>query len=116
MSGSEAHDVVVIGAGQSGLAMSWHLHDRDIDHVVLERGAVGQRWRTERWDSLRFQFPNWSLELLGWRYDGPDPDGFAHHSEVAAVIDTYAAPPRSVVRENTGVTALRPARNCPGGP
>jgi putative flavoprotein involved in K+ transport len=40
MSGSEAHDVVVIRAGQSGLAMSWHLHDRDIDHVVLERGAV----------------------------------------------------------------------------
>jgi putative flavoprotein involved in K+ transport len=55
----ERHDVIVIGGGQAGLAMSWQLRDRGLEHVVLERGRVGERWRTERWDSLAFQFPNW---------------------------------------------------------
>ena len=52
-------DVVVIGAGQAGLAMSRCLADRGIDHVVLERGRVAERWRSERWDSLRLLTPNW---------------------------------------------------------
>jgi putative flavoprotein involved in K+ transport len=50
---------VVIGAGQSGLAMSKHLSDRGIDHVVLDRGGVANSWQTERWDSLRLLTPNW---------------------------------------------------------
>jgi NADPH-dependent 2,4-dienoyl-CoA reductase/sulfur reductase-like enzyme len=55
----ERYDVIVIGAGQAGLAMTWQLRERSEEHVVLERGQVGERWRTERWDSLAFQFPNW---------------------------------------------------------
>jgi hypothetical protein len=42
------------------------LQQRGREHVVLERRQVGERWRTERWESLRFQFPNWSLELPGY--------------------------------------------------
>ena len=71
----ERLDVVIIGAGQAGLAMSWQLRERGMEHVVLERGRVGQRWRTERWDSLAFQFPNWSLSLPGLAYDGPGRTG-----------------------------------------
>ena len=51
--------VVVIGAGQAGLAMSWWLARRSIDHVVLERGEVANTWRTQRWDSLTLLTPNW---------------------------------------------------------
>jgi putative flavoprotein involved in K+ transport len=54
----EHHDTVIVGAGQAGLAMSAVLRQRGREHVVLERRRVGERWRTERWDSLRFQFPN----------------------------------------------------------
>jgi putative flavoprotein involved in K+ transport len=54
-----AVDVVVIGAGHSGLAMSHALGRRAIEHVVLERGEVANAWRTERWDSLRLLTPNW---------------------------------------------------------
>ena len=46
-------DTVIIGGGHAGLAMSRCLADRGVDHVVLERGSVGERWRTARWDSLR---------------------------------------------------------------
>jgi putative flavoprotein involved in K+ transport len=59
----ERHDVVVIGGGQAGLAMSAVLQQHGHEHVVLERRRIGERWRSERWDSLRFQFPNWTLRL-----------------------------------------------------
>ncbi|MEO1505938.1 MAG: NAD(P)-binding domain-containing protein, partial [Pseudomonadota bacterium] len=50
---------VIIGAGHCGLAMSRRLSQRNVDHVVLERGRVANSWRTERWDSLRLLTPNW---------------------------------------------------------
>ena len=49
--------VVIIGAGQAGLAMSRCLTDRSIDHVLLERAVTAHSWRTERWDSLRLLTP-----------------------------------------------------------
>ena len=103
----EDHDTVVIGSGQAGLAMSAVLQQHGREHVVLERRQAGERWRTERWESLRFQFPNWSLELPGYSYSGDDPDGFAHWREIVRVIEDYAASTHAPVRENTDVTALR---------
>ena len=78
--------------------MSAVLQQSGREHVVLERRQVGERWRTERWESLRFQFPNWSLELPGYAYSGDDPDGFAHWREVLRVIEDYAAGLRAPVR------------------
>jgi hypothetical protein len=77
----EVIDTVVIGAGHAGLALSCYLLRNGTEHVVLERGQVGERWRTERWDSLVFQFPNWSLQLPDYAYRGPDPDGYASKDE-----------------------------------
>jgi putative flavoprotein involved in K+ transport len=101
----EQHDVVVIGAGQAGLTMSRMLGDRGIEHVVLERDRVAERWRTSRWDSLRFQFPNHLLSLPGQPYDGPDPEGFCHHTEVLGFLERYAAR-AAPVRENTSVLSV----------
>jgi len=103
----ERYDTVVIGGGQAGLAMSAVLRQRGREHVVLERRQVGERWRTERWESLRFQFPNWSLELPGYAYSGEDPDGFAHWREILRVVEDYAVSTRAPVREHTEVTGLR---------
>ncbi len=88
--------------------MSAVLQQRGREHVVLERGQVGERWRTERWESLRFQFPNWSLELPGYAYSGDDPNGFAHWREILGVIEEYAVSTRAPVRDQTEVTGLRP--------
>src|SRR5262245_32116095 len=83
-------DVVIIGAGQAGLAMSYELGRHHIDHVVLERGRVAERWRSERWDSLRLLTPNWMSRLPGYRYEGPDPDGYMTMPETATYLERYA--------------------------
>ena len=102
----DAHDVVVVGAGHAGLTMSWMLAERGLEHVVLERDRIGERWRTARWDSLMFQFPNHVLGLPGQPYGGEDPEGFAHHTEVLGVIESYAELGAAPVREHTTVTSL----------
>ena len=81
---------IVIGAGQSGLAMSSHLSDRGIDHVVLDRGEVANSWRTERWESLRLLTPNWQSRLPGQAYTGTDPDGYMTMPEVVGYLQAYA--------------------------
>ncbi len=83
-------DVVVIGAGHNGLAMSHELGRRGIDHAVLERAEVANAWRSERWDSMRLLTPNWMCRLPGHRYRGDDPDGFMSAGEVADFICDYA--------------------------
>jgi putative flavoprotein involved in K+ transport len=99
-------DVVIVGGGQAGLAMSRCLSDRAIDHVVLERGRVAERWRSERWDSLSLLTPNWMSRLPGFQYDGPDPDGFMTARETVAFFERYAASWPAPVETETTVTAI----------
>ena len=96
-------DVVVIGGGQAGLAMSHCLTGRGVDHVVLERGEPANSWRTERWDSLRLLTPNWLSRLPGWAYRGDDPDGFMTATQVAAHLDDYRRSFDAPVRTGTTV-------------
>ena len=77
--------VVVIGAGQAGLAVSQLLTAASVDHVVLERGRAAERWRSQRWDSLRMLTPNWMSRLPGWSYRGPAPTGYMRAAEVAGL-------------------------------
>lgn len=102
----EIHDTIVIGGGQAGLVASHALTERGIGHIVLERHRVAERWRTDRWDSLHFQFPNTVLGLPGMPYDGQHPDGFAHHTEVARWLERYCRLVDAPVREQTPVTSL----------
>ena len=105
---TEHHDVLVVGGGQAGLVMSWHLQQHGVDHVVLERARVAERWRSERWDSLMFQFTSEWLNLPGYAYDGSDPDGFAHHTEVLDRVERYGGLIEAPVREHTEVERLAP--------
>jgi putative flavoprotein involved in K+ transport len=98
---------VIIGAGQTGLAMSRCLTERAIDHVVLERGDVANSWRTERWDSLRLLTPNWQSRLPGYRYEGDDPDGYMTMPEVVGFLSGYAAAISAPVEAHTEVTEVR---------
>jgi len=99
-------NTVIIGGGQAGLAMSRSLTDRGVDHVVLERGQVGERWRSERWDSLRLLTPNWQTRLPGWTYRGSDPDGFMTRAEVIAYLEAYAGSFPAPVENGVTVTSV----------
>jgi putative flavoprotein involved in K+ transport len=103
---SNSCNTVVIGGGQAGLAVSYHLGHHGCEHVILKRHRVAERWRSQRWDTLAFQFPNWTLQLPGYVYQGPDPDGFAPRDEVVRFIEDYAAFIRAPLRCETSVTAL----------
>ena len=109
MSGKAAEQftAVVIGAGHAGLAASYFLSQRSIDHVVLERGEVANSWRRERWDSLRLLTPNWQSRLPGLRYEGPDPDGYMTVPEVTDFIERFAKVSGAPVRAGVNVTSVR---------
>lgn len=98
--------VIVIGAGHTGLAVSYFLQEHGIDHVLLERGQVGHSWRTERWDSLRMLTPNWQNQLPGAPYEGDDPDGYMTMTDVADFLARYAGRIDAPVRPGVTVTAL----------
>lgn len=102
----KSFDVLVIGAGQAGLAISACLSALGIDHQVVERGRVGERWRSERWDSLRMLTPNWMTRLPGVTYKGPDPDGFMRKDRVVRMLTSYRYHVGAPVLEHTEVTAV----------
>jgi putative flavoprotein involved in K+ transport len=97
----------IIGAGQAGLAMSHCLAQRGVQHVVLERGRIGERWRSERWDSLRLLSPNWMSRLPGWIYRGDDPDGFMTAAMFADHLAAYAKASHAPVEASTEVLSVR---------
>ena len=103
-------DVVIVGAGQAGLSLSHELAAAGADHVVLERGRVGETWRG-RWDSFCLVIPNWTVQLPGGRYRGDDPDGFMPKKEIVRHLVTYAESFRAPVREGVTVTRLEAAEN-----
>ena len=105
-------DVVVIGAGQAGLATSYWLTQRGIEHVVLERGQVGESWRSRRWDSFALNAPNWIFRLPGYSYRGPDPDAFMLKNELVAEFEGYAKLINAPVEAQTEVS--RVSRNSDG--
>ena len=95
-------DVIVIGAGHSGLAMSAVLSEHGIDHVILERSEVGSSWRTQRWDSLRLLTPNWLTRLPGYSYPG-DADGYMTGAQLRGFLANYAKWVTAPVISNTTV-------------
>ncbi|MCB1385836.1 MAG: NAD(P)-binding domain-containing protein [Nitratireductor sp.] len=97
---------LIIGAGQAGLAMSRSLSDRNLPHVVLERGEIANSWRHERWDSLRLLTPNWQSRLPGHAYRGDDPDGFMSMPQVIDFLTGYAAASKAPVEERTRVLSV----------
>ena len=104
-------DTIVIGAGHAGLAASYCLSERSIDHLVIERGEVANSWRNERWDSLTLLTPNWQSDLPGFSYPGDDPDGFMSMREVVDFIDAYARHCKAPVQTGTTVTSLKKNAN-----
>ncbi|MFD8614616.1 flavin-containing monooxygenase [Streptomyces sp. NPDC059631] len=104
---SEETEVVVVGAGQAGVAVSEHLGAHGIPHIVLERHRIAERWRSERWDSLVANGPAWHDRFPGLEFADVDPDGFASKEQVADYLVAYAEKIGAPVRSGVEVTSVR---------
>jgi putative flavoprotein involved in K+ transport len=103
---AEAIDTLVIGGGQAGLVMSYRLKQRGIPHLVLERARIAERWRSERWDGLKFQFPNWSVRLPDFPLAHTEPDAFATSGDIVKFINAFAEFVSPPIRCGVEVTRL----------
>ena len=101
-------ETVIVGAGQAGLSLGHHLARIRRPHVVLERGRVGERWHSQRWDSLTLLTPNWLNRLDGGAAH-PDAHGFLGRAAFARYLAEYAQP--ADVREHVAVTAVEESRD-----
>ncbi|MDP5226409.1 MULTISPECIES: NAD(P)/FAD-dependent oxidoreductase [Arthrobacter] len=106
MAGEEV-DVLVVGAGQAGIAMSEHLTARGISHLVLERSRIAESWRTMRWDSLVANGPAWHDRFPGLEFDDMDPGAFPQKDRVAEYFEAYAEKFAAPVRCGVEVTSVR---------
>ncbi|MGH3652073.1 flavin-containing monooxygenase [Glutamicibacter sp.] len=106
----ESHtDVLVVGGGQAGIAMSEHLGQRGIKHLVIERDRIAERWRTGRWDSLVANGPAWHDRFPNLEFNGIEPEAFATKDQVAEYFEQYVSKLGAPVR--TGVEVTKVTRN-----
>ncbi|MCW2650144.1 MAG: czcO 1 [Mycobacterium sp.] len=103
---AEHFPVVVVGAGQAGLSVSWHLQRRGIEHVILERDTIAHAWRDSRWNNFTLVTPNWQCQLPGYPYGGDDPDGFMTRDDVYTYVRNYADTFNAPVCEHVSVTGM----------
>jgi putative flavoprotein involved in K+ transport len=103
--------VVIVGGGQAGLAASWALTQRGIDHVILERDRLASSWRSQRWDAFCLVTPNWQCRLPGHPYDGDDPDGFMLKDAIIDYVERYAERFGPPLLEGVAVTAVESAQD-----
>lgn len=99
-------DAVVVGAGWAGLGVSYWLARLGVRHSVLERGRVGETWRTQRWNSFHMNTPNVQTVMPGDRYEGADPDGVLTRDQFLALLEDFARRHDLPVEANTSVLAL----------
>jgi putative flavoprotein involved in K+ transport len=100
------HDMIIIGAGQAGLSLSWHLREAGIEHIVLEAKERFYAWKQQRWDSFCLVTPNWQCKLPGYDYAGADPHGFMVKDEIIRFVEGFADSFDPPVREAVTVSAL----------
>ncbi len=111
---SQEIEVLVVGAGQAGIAMSDHLTERGIPHLVLERSRIAERWRSERWDSLVANGPAWHDRFPGRTFADVDGDSFATKEEVANYFVEYARQIGAPIRTGVEVSSVHKHDGRPG--
>lgn len=104
------YSVIVVGGGQAGLAISYCLKKRGIDHLVLEKHFIGYSWQQKRWDTFCLVTPNWQCTLPGYHYQGDDPEGFMEREKIVAYIKDYAKSFDPPIKEGVEVFSVRKDR------
>jgi len=105
----EQIETIIVGAGQAGLATSYHLKQLGREHIIFEAAEKpAHAWRNDRWDSFTFVTPNWTIQLPGAIYDGNDPDGYLPKEEIIAYFERYVEKYALPVQFKTSVLEVAP--------
>lgn len=104
-------DAVVVGAGQAGLGLSYYLTRDRLQHIVLERGRIGETWLSQRWESFKLNTPNLMNALPGFPYDGPEPHAFCESSELVGYFQRYVKEFQLPVQTGARVFSVKQAEN-----
>lgn len=111
---SQETEVLVVGAGQAGVAMSEHLSGYGVPHLVVERHRIAERWRSERWDSLVANGPAWHDRFPGLAFADLGPDDFATKEQVADYFVAYAEKIGAPIQCGVEVTSVHKNAGRPG--
>src|SRR3569832_1923442 len=99
-------ETLIIGAGLAGLAMSEHLSSRGKSHLVVERGRIAERWRSERWDSLVANGPAWHDRFPSATFSC-EQNSFAIKDEIVDYFVNYARQIEAPIQCGVEITELR---------
>ena len=104
-------NTIIIGAGQCGLSVSYYLTKKGIDHLILEKGKIGEDWRSRRWDNFHLLTPNFATKLPGFSYKGNNPKGFDGAKKVVKFLEEYAESFKAPILENVEVKTVTKNKN-----
>jgi putative flavoprotein involved in K+ transport len=102
----EKVDTLIVGAGQAGLAIGEHLGKHGIEHLILERDRIAERWRTSRWNSLVANGPTWHDRFPTKEFLTIGPDSFATKDEVVSYFEQFAEQTKSPIRCGVSVHSV----------
>src|SRR6185436_3025502 len=102
---NKVYDVIVVGAGYAGLCASYYLKKNGLDHIIFERGKIGESWRSQRWDNFRFNSTN-KLNLLPGETECNDPDSFGTSKAFVHTLEKYVLIQELPVKENSKVISV----------
>ncbi|OAI11008.1 FAD-dependent oxidoreductase [Methylomonas koyamae] len=100
------YDTIIVGGGQAGLSVSYHLQKLGVDHMIFEKHRVGHSWRNERWDSFCLVTPNWQCQLPDFPYPGNDPKGFMLKDEIVEYVEAFRRKVNPPIMEGVTVTKV----------
>lgn len=107
-------DTVVVGGGQAGLAMSEHLGNHQVSHLVFEKSRIAEGWRTARWDSLVANGPAWHDCFPTMDFADMDPGAFASKDQVTRYFENFAQQIDAPIHCGVEVKDVRKAIGQPG--
>ena len=96
-------DTLIVGAGQAGLAISEHLSNYSVEHLILEKNRIVESWRSCRWDSLVANGPAWHDRFPTLDFDDHSPNYFAHKAIVISYFEKFAKKIKAPIRCNVNV-------------